>query len=75
MPITTVEKVTHDCNLHAVCNFGELKIRVPRRFSVATDHTAAFAGMEIKGLPDKDPEGQIQLAAEVSFGAIIIQYI
>lgn len=69
------EDVFKNCEIEASCSFGELVLLVPKRFRIDPDSSTAFAGMEIKGQPDPEPQGIIRLDASVSFGNIEIRYI
>lgn len=69
------EEVTGDCKIDASCSFGELILLVPKRFRVEPDTSTAFANLEIKGQPDPNPVGVINLDADVSFGEIEVRYI
>ncbi len=73
--LSGVEKVEPNCRLEASCSFGELTIRVPRRFAVKQTTSTAFGGFEIIGHPDPKPQGTIQLKASTSFGEMNIKYI
>ena len=48
---------------------------MPSRFRVEQDIASSFASCDIKGYPDDEPEGVIQLDASVSFGSIVIKYV
>lgn len=67
--------VAEDCTIEANCSFGELQLLVPRRFTVQSDSSTAFASVNFSGHPDSVPEGVIQLEASVSFGEICVKYI
>ncbi len=69
------ETVADDCELEASCSFGQLILRIPRRFRVVPDTSTAFGALEWKGQPDEAPAGTIRLDASVSFGSIEIQYL
>lgn len=73
--LTECEEVTEDCEIEVSCSFGQLILRVPRRFRVEPDASTTFANLEICGTPDPNPTGIIRLDAAVSFGEIEIQYV
>ena len=73
--LTEVEHVADDCHISATSSFGELRFIVPKKYRVISEHTTAFAALEIEGTPDDNPEGQIQLDGCVSFGQITIRYV
>lgn len=73
--LTGVVSVEAGCRLNAECNFGELTILVPRRYTVLPDSSTSFASFEIKGQPDSTSAGTISMNACVSFGEISIKYI
>ena len=70
-----VGEVSDNCSVEADCSFGELELRIPRRFMVQPTSSTSFASVEISGHPDPDPEGIIPLKASASFGEITISYI
>ncbi len=70
-----VEEVSEGCAIEASCSFGELELRVPKRFAVTHKSSTSFAGFDVDGRPDEVPEGVIHLKASVSFGEITITYI
>lgn len=73
--LTSIASVESNCRLSADCSFGQLYIRIPRCFQIASTSSTSFAGFEIEGEPDSYTKGTIQLDADVSFGAITICYI
>lgn len=73
--LSGVETVSDDCYIDASCSFGELVLRVPRRFAVKCDKSASFASVNITGEPYAETEGTIFLKADASFGDITLQYI
>ncbi len=75
LDLTKVTSVTRDCSIDATCSFGELRLIIPRKFRVVTEHSTAVAGVEIIGAPDNEPEGQITLTGSVSFGELTIEYV
>ena len=70
-----VEEVSEGCAIEASCSFGELELRVPKRYAVTHKSSTSFAGFDVDGRPDDVPEGVIHLKASVSFGEITIKYI
>ncbi len=69
------ESVAEDCCIQCNCAFGELRIKVPKRFRVESQSGTAFANLNVLGHPDPEPEGIIYMDANVSFGEIEIRYI
>lgn len=67
--------VAENCRIEANCSFGDLKLLVPQRFKVHTEHSTAFASFNLNGQPASTPEGIIYLDANASFGEIVVQYI
>ncbi len=72
--LTQVGSVTTDCSLDADCSFGQLTLLVPKRFCLRNAPSTAFGNAEVIGQPDPQPEGYINLDANISFGKIIIEY-
>ena len=73
--LTGCKSVSDDCHVALDCSFGELKVLVPRRFTVQCAESSSFAAVSINGHPDSAPEGVIQLEADVSFGEIRVEYV
>lgn len=73
--LTGCQSVAEGCTIEANCSFGELQLLVPRRFTVHTDSSTAFAAVNFSGHPDSTPAGVIRLEANVSFGEISVTYI
>lgn len=73
--LTGCEHVSEDCTIDANCSFGEMRLLVPRRFSVHTESSTAFASVSFSGQPDSAPEGVIRLDANASFGEITVKYV
>ncbi len=69
------QSVTENCYIQANCSFGELRLKVPRRFRVEPQTDTAFAAVNVVGHPDSEPEGILYLDGNVSFGEIEIRYI
>lgn len=69
------EEITENCHIQADCSFGELTLRVPRRWRVEPAVSKAFASVEFSGHPDAQPEGIIYLDCNINFGGIEIEYI
>ena len=73
--LSGVEEVSDDCTLDVSCSFGELTLRVPRRYAIRQTNSTAFAAFDISGHPDPEPRGVINLKASASFGEIDVEYI
>ena len=73
--LSNCAQVAEDCEIEANCSFGSLNILVPKRYFVNLDRSSAFGSIDISGQPDHEPEGTIELDANVSFGQIQICYI
>lgn len=73
--LTAVSSVTSDCTIEASCNFGELNLRVPRKYEIKPCSSSSFGGIDTEGTPQDVPEAVIRLDASVNFGAIEIEYI
>lgn len=73
--LSGIKTVSENCALEAHCNFGELTLLVPRRFTVKQNNSAAFGNITVSGQPELNPEGTIYLSAKASFGEINIKYI
>ena len=73
--LTGVEEVAEDCTLNANCSFGDLTLRVPRRYRVRCESSTAFANVSVSGEPDALCAGTIVLNADVSFGEISVRYV
>lgn len=73
--LSGVAAVSENCSIEANISFGDLTIRVPRRFKVTAKTSTAFAAMEFAGHADPDPQGTILLDANASFGQITVEYI
>ena len=75
LDLTGCQAVAENCHLDVSCSFGELSILVPRRFRVDLSNSTAFAGVDVDGKPDPEPQGVISINGSVSFGEISIEYI
>ena len=73
--LTHVDAVAPGCTMEVNCSFGDLVLRIPRRFAIRQSNTTAFASFEISGHPDAEPAGIIDMTANVSFGEIEIEYV
>lgn len=73
--LSGVMEITDNCRICANSSFGELTIRVPKRYTVRCVSSAAFASVENEGRPDPEPQGIIVLEANASFGQITVEYI
>ena len=70
-----VQAVADDCHINAECNFGELKLLVPRRFLVQLSPETAFGSVQTQGQPEETVDGIITMHCEANFGSIVICYI
>ncbi len=68
-------EIAPNCRLEANCSFGELTLRVPRKFQVSPASSNAFASTQVRGKPADSTEGIIGLNTNCSFGQIVIEYI
>ena len=73
--LTGCQNLGEECIIEADCSFGNLEIRVPRRFRVEPNSDVAFAYLDFSGEPDSETVGVIRLNADVSFGHIEVQYV
>ena len=73
--LSSCEEIASGCTVDAGCSFGELTIKVPRRYRVEADADTSFGHFEVSGSPDPEPEAVIRLDASVSFGNFCLQYI
>ncbi len=69
------EQVTSGCRVMADCSFGQLNLRIPRRFRAEISRSTSFGSIDVSGHPDPEPQGVISLEADASFGEICITYI
>ncbi len=70
-----VQAVADDCRIDAECNFGELKLLIPRRFMVQLSPDTAFGSVQTQGQPNETVDGTITIHCEANFGSIVICYI
>ena len=70
-----VERVSENCVIEVNSSFGELTLRIPKRFRVDLNSSKNFAEMEIHGHPDPEPQGVITLDVDVNFGELEVQYV
>lgn len=70
-----VERVSENCVIEVNSSFGELTLRIPKRFRVDLNSSKNFAKMEIHGHPDPEPQGVITLDVDVNFGELEVQYV
>lgn len=75
LDLSGVQAVADDCRIDAECNFGELKLLVPRRFMVQLSPETAFGSVQTQGQPAQTAEGIITISCEANFGSIVICYI
>ncbi len=73
--LAEVDSLQPNCSLELHCNFGELTLLVPKRFTVRPKSSTSFAALDIDGEPDSKPEGYIDAEVHVAFGSVNIQYI
>ena len=73
--LADVAAVAPDCNLELHCNFGELNLLVPKRFTVRPKSSTSFAAVDVSGEPNANPDGYIDADVHVAFGSVNIQYI
>lgn len=73
--LSECEEVATNCRIDAECSFGELHLRVPKRFFVKPAESTFCASVNVIGHPNPDTTGTITLDADVSFGEITITYI
>lgn len=73
--LSEVEEISDGCAIEASCSFGELELRVPKRYAVTHKSSTSFASFDVEGHPNEIPEGVIHLKASVSFGEITVKYI
>lgn len=73
--LSGVTEISEDCEIEANVSFGNVILRVPKRYRVSSSSNASFATVENQGNHDADPVGVIKLEANVSFGQILVQYI
>lgn len=75
LDLSGVEEVAEECALKLSCSFGEMTMKVPKKYRVVTRGNNFFAGTSIRGECDEHPEGTIHVDAAVSFGEICIRYV
>lgn len=73
--LSGVEEVAEDCELKLSCSFGELVLKVPKKYRVANRSNNFFSGTTIRGECADTPEGTIYVDTSASFGEICIRYI
>jgi len=73
--LSGVEALAPDCRVEADCSFGELIIRIPRRFRAELTRSSSFGSIEVSGHPAADAQSVLHLDACASFGQISIVYI
>lgn len=69
------EEIADGCRIDLDCSFGELELKVPRKYRVEPATSTAFAAVETKGSPDPDAAATIYVDCDASFGEIQIKYI
>lgn len=70
-----VEKVAEDCTVELNSSFGEVHLRIPRRYRLNFVTSKNFAETDVQGQPDAFPEGTINLVSSLNFGELSIVYI
>ena len=75
LDLSGVEEVAEDCDLKLSCSFGEMTVKVPKKYRVVTRGNNFFAGTTIRGECDEETRGTIYADASCSFGEITIRYI
>lgn len=75
LDLSGVRDVQDGCAIQANCSFGDIILKVPRRFQVQIVNSAAFSGTETVGHPDPDTDKSICLEASASFSHIRVEYI
>ena len=73
--LSECEEVAKNCRIDADCSFGELFLRVPKKFLVKPADSTFCASVNVIGQPDSETKGTIILDADVSFGEMTIEYI
>lgn len=73
--LSGVNTVSEGCHIDVECNFGELKLLVPRQYIVRLSPETAFGSVQTQGEPDPSPSGTISMTCEANFGSIVICYI
>ena len=70
-----VEAVAEGCTVEVNASFGDLRLRIPRRFRANFVTSKNFADVQTMGQHDPFPEGTINLVGNLSFGDMTIEYI
>lgn len=70
-----VEQVAEGCTIELNSSFGEIRLRIPKRYRVNFVTSKNFAETAVHGYPDNEPEGTINLVSNLSFGELSIVYI
>ena len=70
-----VEAVAEGCSVELNSSFGEIALKIPKRFRVNFVTSKSFAEVDVHGYPDVEPEGTINLISNLSFGELTIDYI
>lgn len=69
------QEIADRCEIEVGCSFGELNLRVPRRYRVESHVRSSFGAVETDGNPDANAVATITLEGSVSFGELSIHYI
>lgn len=72
---TGVERLAENCHVRLNSSFGDVTLRVPRRYRVELEASKSFSDLHITGAPDESPEGVLRLTVSMSFGDLEIQYV
>lgn len=75
LDLSGVEEVAENCKLDISCSFGDLDILVPRRYTVRSTSSTAFAAVSVSGQPDAQCQGIITMDVSCSFGDVSVRYI
>ena len=75
LDLSGCDEIAPGCTIDASCSFGELVIKIPRRYRVEANAGTSFGDFEVKGQPDARAEAVIALDASVSFGELCLEYI
>lgn len=73
--LSQCEELAENCRIDLDCAFGQLELRVPRRFRVELDNDTAFGAVDITGTPAENTDSTIHVECDVSFGRISLIYI
>jgi predicted membrane protein len=74
LDLTQCEQIAEDCTLDLSVSFGEMLLKVPRKFRVECDTGTSFGDVSTHGHPDADA-ALITLTGNISFGELVIYYV